>query len=144
MLIQEAIQKTEVTHKKTKTSQGGESLAHKELKEYVASHPEKIGLPQNALPSIEHSFPSGDRVDIIFDLGNNKWTVVEIELEGLTQNFIGLFQVVKYRALQQAILKTQEITGEVRGHLVAYSIPDEIKKYAKLLDITTIELSISS
>ena len=121
-------------------SQSGESLRHKELKEYVASHPELIGLPQITSSFIEYPFPSGDKVDIAFDLSDNKWVVVEIEIEGSTENLIGVFQVVKYRALQQAVLQAQEIIGKVEGILVAHSIPEEIKRLAKILNINCFEL----
>lgn len=140
-LIQKAIQETEVNQIISTNSKSGESILHKKLKEYVASQPELLGLPKESLSFIEYPFPSGDRVDVAFNFNDNKWVVVEIELEGEIQNFIGLFQVVKYQALLQAVLRTQKLKGEVGGYLVANSIPEKIKNLANILNIKTKELS---
>ena len=76
-----------------------------------------------------------------FNFNDNKWVVVEIELEGEIQNFIGLFQVVKYQALLRAVLRTKKLKGEVGGYLVANSIPEKIKNLANILNIKTKEIS---
>ncbi|MFZ3090050.1 MAG: hypothetical protein WA240_05425 [Nitrospirota bacterium] len=121
---------------------GGESITHKQLKNYVANNPSSIGLKSVMAVSVEHLFPSGDKVDIAFELENSNWTVVEIEIEGLLQTLIGLFQSVKYRALQEAVIKSQNIHGNVVGMLVAKSIPSEIKSLADVLSIKTVEITI--
>lgn len=141
-LIQKAIQETEVNRIIFKNTKSGESISHKNLKEYVASQPELLGLPKDSLSFIEYPFPSGDKVDVAFNFNDNKWIVVEIELEGEIQNFIGLFQVIKYQALLQAVLKTQKLKGEVAGYLIANSIPEKIKNLANILNIKTKEISI--
>lgn len=138
--IQSLIQETGPLRQQIKAWRGGESLSHKELKEYVASHPGVLGLEANVAPFVEFPFPSGDQADIAFDLGNNRWVVVEIELEGSTETFLGLFQAVKYRALQQAVLMVRGTQGKVEGFLVAYSIPEEIKHLAELLGIKVVEV----
>ena len=53
-------------------SHGGEGEAHRRLKQYVAENPAAIGLPNSAMPFLEYAFPSGDRVDIMFDLGGGR------------------------------------------------------------------------
>ena len=141
-LIQKAIQETEVNRIIFKNSKSGESISHKNLKEYVASQPKLLGLPKDSLSFIEYPFPSGDKVDVAFNFNDNKWIVVEIELEGEIQNFIGLFQVIKYQALLRAVLKTQKLKGEVAGYLIANSIPEKIKNLANILNIKTKEISI--
>ena len=140
--IQNAIRETEQLRRRITAWQGCESSPHKELKEYVASHPEVLGLEANVVSFLEFSFPSGDQADIAFDLGNNHWTVVEIELGGSAQTLIGLFQAVKYRALQRAVLTVQGNEGKVDGFLVAHSIPEETKRLAGLLGIKIAEVTI--
>ena len=140
--IQNAIHETEQLHRRMTAWQGGESSSHKELKEYVASHPEVLGLEATVVSFLEFSFPSGDQVDIAFDLGNNRWAVVEIELGGSTQTLVGLFQSVKYRALQQAVLTVRGAEGKVDGFLVAHSIPEETERLAELLGIKIAEVTI--
>jgi len=104
-----------------------ESEAHKKLKKYVAENPSCIGL--NSVLSIfqEYSFPSGDKADVAFESLKNHWAVIEIELEGLIQTVIGLFQTVKYKALQEAVLKSKNLHGVVDGVLIANSIPSEVQ-----------------
>ena len=58
---------------------GKEGDEHRRLKELVASKPKLIGLPTRSKAIIEHSFLSGDRVDVMFDLPNGDAAVVEVE-----------------------------------------------------------------
>ena len=135
--IQEVLKNIE-----TAPAYGGESSLHKRMKEYVASHPLLLGLKENVKSFIEFPFPSGDRVDIAFDLGSNHWVIVEVEIEGFNSILVGLFQAVKYRALQKAVLRLQELEGSVSGFVVARTIPEEIKRLSNLLDIETAELRL--
>jgi len=120
----------------------GESDSHKELKNFVANHPATVGLQDALSVLVEHPFPSGDKVDVAFEMPNNNWTVVEVELQGLPQTLIGLFQAVKYKALQDAVLRSKNLQGSVEGILVAKSIPTEIKSLAETLAIRTFEIVI--
>jgi hypothetical protein len=81
---------------------GGESEAHRQLKLKVSRHPELVGLSSEALPEVEHSFITGDRVDVYFEGGGRELSVVEVELEGERELLIGMMQAVKYRALAAA------------------------------------------
>jgi hypothetical protein len=119
-----------------------ESEAHRQLKNYVASHPDSVGLDTVTSVSVEYLFPSGDQVDVAFESAGNRWTVVEVELEGMTQTFVGLLQSVKYKALQEAILRIKNIKGSVDSILVARSIPSQIKLLAEILKIRTFEIEI--
>lgn len=144
LLIQETIQYSEPFRLQIANLNGGESAAHLELKAYVAEHPELIGLPKSSIAYVEYPFPTGDRVDVAFQVNDNRWAVVEIELEGAIQNLIGLFQVVKYRALQLAVFKSKGIDIDVEGYLVARSIPAEVTNFANTLEIEAIEIPASS
>jgi len=140
--IQKAIEETKTLRRQNGELHGGESPSHKKLKEYVASHPEVIGLKGEIKAHLEFAFPSGDQADIAFNLGSNNWIIIEIELEGFNQTFVGLFQAVKYRALQQAVLTTQQMEGQVEGFLIARTIPEDIQQLARLLHINVHEVRI--
>jgi hypothetical protein len=117
-----------------------ESEAHKKLKRYVAENPSCIGLNSVLSAFQEYIFPCGDKVDVAFESADNHWTVIEIELEGLVQNLIGLFQAVKYKALKEAVLKSKDLQGVVDGFLVANSIPSEVQALAGVLGVRTAEI----
>jgi hypothetical protein len=118
----------------------GESEAHKSLKMRIARHPEIIGLNAVTSVALEHQYPSGDRVDLMFESAGSKWMVVEVELEGVVETVTGLFQAVKYRALQQAVLCTEKRQGSVFAILAARSIPDVVRILSRMLDVKTVEV----
>ena len=121
-------------------SGSGESEAHKTLKNRIAEHPEIIGATAVTSVVVEHQYPSGDRVDLLLESNGSKWTVVEVELEGLVETVTGLFQAVKYRALQLAVLCTEKRQGSVSAVLAARSIPAEVRVLARMLDVVTVEV----
>jgi hypothetical protein len=107
----------------------GEGEDHLKLKEYIAAHPEIIGLDSDSAPQMEYFFVSGDRADIVFGTGPDTWAVVEIKNGFPGELEKGIYQVVKYRALLQA----EKGHGEhvlVDPILVAYTIPFEITMFA--------------
>jgi hypothetical protein len=118
----------------------GESPAHKLLKERVAANPLLAGFPVGCKAVVEHRFPSGDKVDVAFEYPDGQWAMVEIELEGLAENTIGLFQAVKYKALQEAVLRTKTREGTVVAGLVAHRVEPEIKTMAACLGIRVAEV----
>jgi hypothetical protein len=60
---------------------GGESPAHKRLKELVAQHPEKVGLPAAVGPGkTEAPLKSGDTLDVCFRHGHDD-VAVEVKRE---------------------------------------------------------------
>lgn len=124
----------------SKKSGSGESEAHRSLKLRIAQHPELIGVTAVISHSSEYQYPSGDRVDLMFESESSKWSVVEVELEGLVETVTGLFQAVKYRALQQAVLCTEKRNGSVAAILAARSIPKEVRVLSRMLDVTTVEV----
>ncbi|NVJ91465.1 MAG: hypothetical protein HWE34_07390 [Methylocystaceae bacterium] len=111
---------------------GGEGKDHKKLKKWVAKHPEKIGLPKSAKPSIEHGFLSGDRADIVFDCGDGKFAAVEIET---TVPFPGAYQAIKYRSLLTAQKGFPRGDKVVSGILVAWKFDDEVIEFCNKNDI---------
>ena len=119
----------------------GESEQHKLLKEYIHQNPSLLGVDGVQFSYMEYLFPSGDRADVAFESLNNRWTVVEVEIEGLDETTVGIFQAVKYKSLQEALLKVKKITGQVNGVLVAKSISPQVRALAELLSIGTFEVS---
>lgn len=104
--------------------EGGESEAHLQLKNYVAAHPEAIGLGISARGEIEHGFTTGDTVDVYFRRDRDHVTVVEIEVEGAQQLLIGVHQAIKYRALAAVETNCLEVgpSAHVGAMVVAYSV----------------------
>ncbi len=137
-IIENAKQRAE----RLRTSPAGESEAHKKLKEYIRDNPSLVGIESVELSHLEYTLPSGDRVDVAFHIANNHWAVVEIELEGFAETIVGLFQAVKYRALQDAVLRVKDVQGAVEGILVARSILPQVKVLADVLEIKTFEVTI--
>ncbi len=117
-LSPEAVEKT---LKRRKYGTGGESAAHKRLKNHIASHPELIGLEkENFIAKIEHPYVSGDMVDILFEHVNGKQsTVVEIELDNVIP---GIHQAIKYRSLRCSQLNRPLNDPEICATVVAWQI----------------------
>ena len=117
---------------------GGESPAHRKLKEFVAQHPERIGLPKGSRSTVEFPYLSGDQVDVKFDLPDGRFAVVEIEtIDGWT----GAHQCIKYRALLEAEKRLPLGSGEVDAILVAHRFDEKTLRFAKEYGIRTVILS---
>ena len=101
---------------------GGESAAHRLLKLYVAAHPLEFGMSATAVPHVEYSFATGDRVDVMFENHLPDRTVVEVEVEGENELCIGIHQAINYRFLAAADAGFPLLTSRVRSQVVAYSI----------------------
>lgn len=59
----------------------GESEAHRALKLFVVERPGLLGLSPAARGTVEHTFRTGDRVDVLFNNHLPERTVVEIEVD---------------------------------------------------------------
>jgi len=115
-------------------SGGDESEDHRFLKKYITSHPEAIGLDPESGVQVDYPFLIGDQVDIVFGTGPGKWTVVEIKVGEIGELVMGIYQLVKYRALLQAE-KGHNDYAEIDAFLVAYEIPGDISFFAAKLGI---------
>jgi hypothetical protein len=91
------------------------------LKLYVAGHPREFGLSAAAVPHVEYSFATGDRVDVMFENHLPDRTVIEVEVEGEKEICIGIHQAIKYRSLAAADAGYPLLTSRVRSLVVAYS-----------------------
>jgi hypothetical protein len=103
-------------------ARGGEGLAHRLLKDYLAAHPELVGVSAQASVHKEYRFPTGDRVDVMFQNHLPNRTVVEIEVEGRDNLIVGVHQAVKYAALAGVEAGYPVVSHRVRAHVVAYNV----------------------
>ncbi len=120
---------------------GGESPAHRMLKEYVADHPEVLGLPADARATLEHGFATGDRVDVLFENHRPVRTVVEVEVEGAAHLRVGVEQALKYRTLAAAEAGLALDSRAVAARVVAWKAdyPD-VRRFARRYGVSVVEL----
>lgn len=86
------------------TSGAGEGPEHKALKTFVSKNPRVVGLkPEDTEGNIEYALPSGDSIDVVFDLPRRIHAVEVKPASESTQDITrGLFQCVKYAAVLRA------------------------------------------
>lgn len=115
---------------KRKYGKGGESAAHKRLKNFVADNPKIIGLKKSEVePHIEHKYVSGDRVDILFSPKKGSTnTVVEVELDNVLP---GIHQAIKYRVLRCSQLGVSLNSKNVKATVVAWEFTAAEEKLCK-------------
>jgi hypothetical protein len=117
---------------------GGESDDHKTLKEYVAKHPQVIGLgAMSPIGSTEFPLPSGDSLDVSFKW-KKLWVAAEVKSSKSTLGDIvrGLFQCVKYRAVMEAVLLTEALPQNARAVLVLESsLPQSLIPLRNMLGV---------
>lgn len=83
----------------------GEGPEHNALKEYIADHPESIGIKKKVvLKKTEHPLPSGDQLDVYFELRNGNRVAIEVKPSTSPKEDItrGIFQCIKYQAVMDA------------------------------------------
>lgn len=121
---------------------GGEGREHKELKEYIFQNPESVGLKNVVLKEVEHELPSGDRLDIYFELSDGTHIAVEVKPSISPDSDIsrGIFQCVKYYAVMNALkiiecAKYNVITLLVTSH----KFTSQLKMLADELDVEYID-----
>jgi len=133
--------RTEKISRIRKYGSGGEGEEHKRLKEWIAKHPEKIGIMNVRNTTIEHVFCCGDTVDILFELDDGSDIVVEIET---IDPLPGCHQAIKYRALRCAQRGIPLSSEKVIAYLVAWDIPDAVAAFCQKYDIRQMSTKIDS
>lgn len=83
----------------------GEGAEHKALKEFIYNHPESLGLENVSSAQMEYTLPSGDRLDVYFELKDGCKVAVEVKSRISDDSDIirGIFQCVKYEAVIKAL-----------------------------------------
>ena len=140
LAFDESVSPVETAIGRAKFFGGGESDEHKELKEYVANHPELIGCQLPATAHLEHSFRSPDRADILIEAKDGRYFAVEIELAGATNTLVGAWQSIKYRVLTCLEKGLPIDSSEVRAVLVAYSIPESTQRFCERYGVKWYEI----
>ncbi len=118
---------------------GGESIEHKQLKEFVASDP-VAALSETGLRTIkvEYAFPTGDRADIVLADKYNRIIGVEIEPNVDDADEIGVLQAIKYRRMLE--WSANRAFGDSRSILVAYRISSKMKKRCANYEVECFEV----
>jgi hypothetical protein len=119
----------------------GETEDHRRLKEYIARTPKILGLSGCGQGTTEFVFPSADRIDVLFQQGQ-EW--VGVEVKGATSDdgdlVRGLFQCVKYVALLEANLKSDLKKGSIRVVLVsARKLPAPVRELKSILGVEVLD-----
>ena len=129
--------------KKTCQNYGsGEGKEHKALKEYILKHPERLGYSDIVFAETEHILPSGDRLDVYFELSDGDHVAIEVKPSISTDQDItrGIFQCVKYYAVMEALRTIECKDYEIEVILVsAATLSSQNKSLAVELDIDYID-----
>jgi len=129
--VLEPIKRTRIP-KVRKYGSGGEGTDHKNLKQWIADNPHVIGLRNVRKTNVEYSFPSGDTADIVFELKNNRYAIVEIET---SDPLPGCYQALKYRTLKCAERGMPITSTIVEAIVVAWDFQPYIKEFCSLYGI---------
>lgn len=115
----------------------GEGDDHKNLKLWIADNPQFLNIENVINTEIDnHTFLSGDRPDIIFQMDNGLYAVVEIETTNLLP---GAYQAIKYHSLLCAELGLKIESDKVKSYLVGWYIPDNVKEFCNKYSILCFE-----
>ncbi len=82
---------------------GGEGKEHKALKDYIANHPEMLGIKMVKKSETEHDLLSGDRLDVYFETKKCHYAIeVKPSTSPKEDVLRGIFQCIKYKAVMDA------------------------------------------
>ena len=120
----------------------GESKAHKDFKEFVKQHPEKLYLHKEMTSLVEYELKSGDRLDVVFE---NDQEIVGVEVKSRISDVAdiqrGLFQVIKYHAVLTAMESVSIHPRKVKTCLVLENaVPRDLVWVQNTLDVEVFEL----
>lgn len=125
---------------------GGEpkSAAHRNLKEWVAQHPEEIGLSRKyGDGKLEQPLLSGDSVDVMFSFEGIEFRAVEVKsIRSSDADFQrGIYQCVKYREVKRAECSPFKV--DVKSILVTErQLPEDLLARARDLKIRVKVVSV--
>ena len=120
----------------------GEGKEHKAIKKFIVGHPESVGIYNVSIAETEYELPSGDRLDIYFELKNGKRFAVEVKPSTSPDEDVtrGIFQCVKYQAVLDALRTVEYRKGDSNTLLViGGTMSEKNKKLANDLRIQYIE-----
>lgn len=117
---------------------GGEGSPHRELKNRICNNPDIIGYDNVKHAATEEVLPSGDKLDVYFELNNGD--IVAVEVKSVTSNDDdhkrGIFQCVKYQAVLEAMQSIKKTGNNITVILVTETELSPLnKKLAEQLKI---------
>jgi len=119
----------------------GESLTHREFKEYISRNPQILGLPKSiGVGECEFMLPSTDVLDVLFKHGN-EWVVAEVKshISDVHDIYRGIYQCIKYQALVEAYQKELGLSPNCRVVLVLEgNFPCELIVLKNILQVEVI------
>ena len=121
---------------------GGEGEEHKALKKYICQHPECLNYKDVVFAETEHPLPSGDSLDVYFELSDGIHVAIEVKPSIAPDQDIcrGVFQCVKYNAVMDALRKIECKGYEIEVLLVAAGkFSSQNKVLAEELDVKYVE-----
>jgi len=121
---------------------GGEGKEHKALKEYIAKHPESIGVKGVTFTKTEHGLLSGDSLDVYFECRKKQHYAIEVKPKSSPEADIlrGIYQCVKYKAVMDAMRVVDNDNYENNTLLViAGEMTDFLRQVANDLNVKYIE-----
>lgn len=121
---------------------GGEGEEHKALKKYICQHPKCLNYKDVVFAETEHPLPSGDSLDVYFELSDGKHVAIEVKPSIAPDQDIcrGVFQCVKYNAVMDALRKIECKGYEIEVLLVtAGKFSSQNKVLAEELDVEYVE-----
>lgn len=127
-----------ITQKPRDRFGGGEGSAHKELKNRICNNPDIIGYDNVKHAATEEVLPSGDKLDVYFELNNGD--IVAVEVKSATSDDDdhkrGIFQCVKYQAVLEAMQSIRKTGNNITVILVTETELSPLnKKLAEQLKI---------
>lgn len=127
-----------ITQKPKDRIGGGEGSAHRELKNRICNNPDIIGYDNVKHAATEEVLPSGDKLDVYFELNNGD--IVAVEVKSATSDDDdhkrGIFQCVKYQAVLEAMQSIRKTGNNITVILVTETELSTLnEKLAKQLKI---------
>jgi hypothetical protein len=123
---------------------GPESEMHKELKSWLANHPDTISsFAKFKKGKTERVLASGDRLDVLFTNANTR-LAAEVKTSEASDDEVqrGVFQCVKYRATLRAMQLVAVEPPNAQAVLVINCQPASIvRRVAERLSVTIIDVS---
>lgn len=120
---------------------GGEGEEHNRLKEYILSNPDVIGIKNVITAKNEYILPSGDKLDVYFELKNGNRIAVEVKpsISDDADIIRGVFQCVKYKSVMEALRKIENLNYSTTViYLTARPISDMHQRLIDILEINHI------
>jgi hypothetical protein len=123
---------------------GGESEAHKALKEFVRQHPEIVDAGSDWDRFTEYPLPTLDQIDVLF---KSRDACIAVEVKSIVSDACpvdyrrGIYQAVKYDALLRAMAKcSRDIPSTIKSVLVVETtLPRQYSDLAKRLGVHVYE-----